>query len=290
MSSWIVNPHASIDWRRFALGALTLALFALPGCDSEPGSPDRDSAADEGDQGTSGGPVPGEASGRDSSPGSPDGGDDANDDDPWDDDGGTTGSDGATTGDDPDDDDDGDDEDDAGEDTGSDDEGGDDPDTGAPPTDEVPDNGYCRPVANWDPAWVQLESEVLQLVNEYRARGADCGSAGSFGSAPALVMQPALRCAARVHSMDMAERDFFSHTNPSGESPWDRFERAGYSYSRAGENIAGGSATAQGTMDQWMNSDGHCANIMNPNFEEIGVGYHPGGPYGHLWTQTFGSP
>jgi uncharacterized protein YkwD len=43
-------------------------------------------------------------------------------------------------------------------------------------------------------------------------------------------------------------------------------------------------------MDQWMGSDGHCANIMNPSFTEIGVGYYPGGQWGHLWTQNFGTP
>ncbi|HEY8376537.1 MAG TPA: CAP domain-containing protein, partial [Nannocystis sp.] len=75
-----------------------------------------------------------------------------------------------------------------------------------------------------------------------------------------------------------------------GESPWDRMAKAGYgNYKTAGENIAAGSATAAGTMDQWMNSDGHCANIMNPNFQHIGVGYHPGGQWGHLWTQVFGA-
>ena len=73
------------------------------------------------------------------------------------------------------------------------------------------------------------------------------------------------------------------------ESPFDRMEMAGYSYSWAGENIAAGSPDAAGTMDQWMGSDGHCSNIMSPNFTEIGVGYYPGGQWGHLWTQAFGS-
>ncbi|MEX1367988.1 MAG: CAP domain-containing protein [Nannocystaceae bacterium] len=158
-----------------------------------------------------------------------------------------------------------------------------------PPPTDVPDNPYCQEVADWNPGWVQLELDVLELVNEYRASGANCGSEGSFGPAPALTMNPALLCAARKHSKDMNDRMFFDHTNPSGESPWDRMGQAGYSYSAAGENIAGGSPDAAGTMNQWMNSDGHCANIMNPSFEEIGVGYHPGGQWGHLWTQAFGS-
>ena len=159
-----------------------------------------------------------------------------------------------------------------------------------PPSDEVPDNAYCQGVADWNPSYTALENQILEIVNQRRAEGANCGSAGSFGPAGPLSMNPALRCAARVHSKDMVDRNFFDHTNPSGESPFVRMGHAGYSYSTAGENIAAGNSTAAATMQQWMNSDGHCGNIMNPAFTEIGVGYYPGGQYGHVWTQTFGAP
>lgn len=163
-------------------------------------------------------------------------------------------------------------------------------DSGLPPPVDVPDNGYCGGVGNWDPAWAQLELDVLALVNQVRAQGVDCHSKGVFAATGPLKMDPSLRCAARKHSADMAARDFFDHTNPDGELPWDRMGKAGYGgYSNAGENIAAGSPDAQGTMDQWLGSDGHCANIMSPNFQDIGVGYSPGGQYGHLWTQVFGA-
>jgi len=163
-------------------------------------------------------------------------------------------------------------------------------DTGLPPPVDVPDNAYCVAVGDWDPAWAQLELDVLEIVNQVRATGADCHSKGMFGATSPLTMNPALRCAARKHSADMAARNFFDHTNPDNESPWDRMGKAGYGgYSNAGENIAAGSPDAQGTMNQWMDSDGHCANIMNPGFKEIGVGYSTGGQYGHLWTQVFGA-
>lgn len=163
-------------------------------------------------------------------------------------------------------------------------------DTGLPPPVDVPDNAYCVPVGDWDPGWAQLELDVLELVNQARAAGADCHSKGVFAATGPLTMDPALRCAARKHSADMAARDFFDHTNPDGETPWDRMAMAGYGdYSNAGENIAAGSPDAQGTMNQWLGSDGHCANIMSPNFTDIGVGYSPGGQYGHLWTQDFGA-
>ena len=91
-----------------------------------------------------------------------------------------------------------------------------------------------------------------------------------------------------MHSKDMYDRDFFDHTNPDGELPWDRMDRAGYNWSAAGENIAAGNPTAAATVQQWMESDGHCANIMSADFTELGVGYYPGGEWGHMWTQVFG--
>lgn len=162
--------------------------------------------------------------------------------------------------------------------------------TGVPdPDPDVPaDVPFCSDAANWDPAWAQLEEDILTLVNQERAKGANCGSQGMFGPAGPLTMEPHLRCAARMHSKDMDDRNFFSHTNPDGEGPGQRIDKAQYgNYSTWGENIAAGSPNAAGTMGQWMGSDGHCANIMNPDFEHIGVGYHPGGQYGHLWTQVF---
>lgn len=166
------------------------------------------------------------------------------------------------------------------EDGGGGDDGGDD---------GVPSDGDCEQTRNWDPSWAALEQDVLDIVNMHRAQGANCGSQGSFGPAPPLTMQANLRCAARLHSKDMVDRGFFDHDNPDGESPWDRMEEAGYTgWTAVGENIAAGSPDAAGTMAQWMGSDGHCANIMNPQFTEIGVGYYPGGMFGHMWTQTFG--
>jgi uncharacterized protein YkwD len=164
-------------------------------------------------------------------------------------------------------------------DAGGDDDGGDDS--------SGPVDGYCDAVDGWSSARAAAEDEVLELVNQHRAAGADCGSEGSFGPTDPLTMDPALRCAARVHTQDMAERDFFDHTNPDGEAPWDRMESAGYSWAGAGENIAGGSSTAADAVAQWMGSAGHCANIMSPDYVDIGVGYVDDA---RLWTQVFGVP
>jgi uncharacterized protein YkwD len=152
---------------------------------------------------------------------------------------------------------------------------------------EVPNEPYCAVTESWDPAYAALEQEILVIVNQVRAQGANCGGDEMPPVGP-LTMDPNLQCAARVHSKDMADRDFFDHDNPDGDGPPDRMDAAGYDGRNWGENIAAGRDTAEETMDQWMNSPGHCSNIMAEDFDVIGVGYYPGGEYGHLWTQTFG--
>jgi uncharacterized protein YkwD len=155
---------------------------------------------------------------------------------------------------------------------------------------DVPDNAYCNPVSNWDPAWVAWELEVLDLVNQARAQGGNCGSQGNFGPSGPLSLDPALTCAARVHSKDMADNNFFDHTNLQGQGPGYRIGQAGYNGSGWGENIAAGYGSPQETIAGWLDSDGHCANMLNPGFQDIGVGYAygPNSSYGHYWTQAFG--
>lgn len=148
----------------------------------------------------------------------------------------------------------------------------------------IPANDYCGPVSVWSTELSVLEDEVVELVNQAREQGADCGPEGAFGATEPLAVHGALRCAARVHSKDMLDRGFFDHVNPDGETPFDRMELAGYDYSAAGENIAQGQTSADQVMASWMSSPGHCRNIMDPSFAEIGVGVSDGA----LWTQTFG--
>ncbi|MGB8941584.1 MAG: CAP domain-containing protein, partial [Streptomyces sp.] len=120
------------------------------------------------------------------------------------------------------------------------------------------------------------EATVLTLVNQERAK---------VGCSP-VSGDSALASLAGNFSSDMAERDFFDHTDPDGLTPWDRAEKAGIS-DLGGENIARGQANAQSVMDAWMNSPGHRANILNCDYKTLGVGAHfaPGGPW---WTQDFG--
>ena len=128
--------------------------------------------------------------------------------------------------------------------------------------------------------------DIFNLTNIERANG----------GCPPLRLDAQLTQAAQGHAVDMALNDFFSHTGSNGSSPWDRINATGYQFASAGENIAAGYATPQAAMNGWMNSPGHRANILNCNFQDIGVGYYYRNPdpgqvnYRHYWVQVFARP
>ncbi len=124
------------------------------------------------------------------------------------------------------------------------------------------------------------ESELLNLINAERA---------SHGLGP-VRMSNVLMQVARAHSQDMIDRDFFDHTNPDGWGPGDRLDNAGYNWMTYGENIGGGYTSAELMSNGWMNSSGHRAIMLTPEFTEIGIGYVAGGFYGHYWTALFATP
>ncbi|WP_328886865.1 CAP domain-containing protein [Streptomyces sp. NBC_00316] len=125
-------------------------------------------------------------------------------------------------------------------------------------------------------AGTSAQAAVLALVNQERAK---------VGCSPVTASAP-LTSLAQNFSDDMAARGFFDHTDPDGQTPWDRAAKAGVQ-GLGGENIARGQADAQAVMDSWMNSAGHRANILNCDYKTLGVGVHfgSGGPW---WTQDFG--
>jgi uncharacterized protein YkwD len=102
---------------------------------------------------------------------------------------------------------------------------------------------------------------------------------------PALEWNGDVAAVAQAHSDDMVERDFFDHTNPDGDSPFDRLLDAGISYSGAAENIAYGYRTADAVLAGWLDSPGHRANIENCSLTEHGVGLTSS-----YWTHVFIRP
>ena len=132
---------------------------------------------------------------------------------------------------------------------------------------------------------------VLEEVNAVRARGTHCGD-HTYGPAPPLQLSATLASAAAEHAMDMAQHDYFEHEDLGGHSPGDRVRGTGYRYRLVGENIAYGPATADEVVAGWLHSPGHCRNIMEPRFIDMGLAYAPGqgSRRGLYWDQELATP
>lgn len=137
-----------------------------------------------------------------------------------------------------------------------------------------------------DPAAVS--ARALQLVNAARAKPRKCGRT-AFAAAPALLLAPLLERAALVHAKDMATHDRFEHIGSDGSRPADRATRAGYSWRNIAENIALGEAEVEHVIEGWLESPGHCANIMDPRYKEMGIAYFVDDEADIYWAQVFGT-
>ncbi len=120
------------------------------------------------------------------------------------------------------------------------------------------------------------EQQMIDLVNKERA---------AAGLRP-LSVDLKLVAVARAKAQDMIDRGYFAHQSPTYGSPFDQMRAAGINYRYAGENLAGASTLARAHAGL-MNSPGHRANILSPNFTHIGIGVKAGGPYGKMYVQSF---
>lgn len=145
-------------------------------------------------------------------------------------------------------------------------------------------------VVNARAASVALQQEVLTYLNQARSKSCLCGTKTYAATTP-LALNDKLNAASDKYALDMATYNYFSHTGRDGSLPWDRMTREGYVWRAAGENIAAGYTTARAVVDGWLKSPGHCANIMNPGFKDVGVGYatNASSTYRVYWVNDFGT-
>lgn len=132
-----------------------------------------------------------------------------------------------------------------------------------------------------------VSDEVIQLVNQARSQGRVCGNQ-RFASAGSVSANGSLSRAAQLHSSDMAARRQMSHTGSNGSSMGDRAKQAGYQWRGIAENVAAGQKSSSAVVQAWLKSPGHCANIMNPNYNETGVGAVQGRDGTLYWTMVYG--
>ena len=131
-----------------------------------------------------------------------------------------------------------------------------------------------------------IRHDMLAAVNSARSVGRRCGST-LYGAAKPVTWDDRIAAAALRHSGDMAAKDFFSHIGSDSSSAGDRLTDEGYPWISYGENISVGHSSVTDTIQALLASAGHCANIMNPRFTQIGAafaqGLHHGSPVIY-WT------
>ncbi|MGE8174955.1 CAP domain-containing protein [Pseudomonas fluorescens] len=139
--------------------------------------------------------------------------------------------------------------------------------------------------------WQAEGQKLLEMINSARKQTRQCG-AQSFAATQPLAWNATLATAAQAHTQSMANQNFFDHKDRDGRTPGDRAELAGYAGQQIGENIAAGQDTVRKVVDGWLSSPGHCANLMNPQFRELGAAYavDPKSDAGIYWTAMFGTP
>lgn len=138
--------------------------------------------------------------------------------------------------------------------------------------------------------WQAEGQKLLAELNIARSRPRQCGNQ-SFNATTPLAWNALLATAAESHSRSMANNNYFDHRDRDGRTPGDRAELAGYSGQQVGENIAAGQDSVRKVVDGWVSSPGHCANLMNPQFQELGAAYatDPKSDSGIYWTALFGA-
>lgn len=138
---------------------------------------------------------------------------------------------------------------------------------------ELPSTSYCDGVRDWPDAWIQHEREVVARIDQWRARGGECGTEGKPGRAEPLLLDGALTCAARVHAVSMAEQGFVGHAGPDGSEPTDRIADAGYPGGVV-EHVVAGAPDADALIDEVLApSDVHCRDVLSRLRDDVGVGF-----------------
>jgi uncharacterized protein YkwD len=129
---------------------------------------------------------------------------------------------------------------------------------------------------------------VLKSLNLIRAKGGRCGGT-KFPPSQPLTRSATLDEAARIHARDMAQNSFLAHTGSDDTDPGERATRAGYEWRVVAENIAAGQTSADDIAATWLESSGHCENLMDGKYSETGIAYalNPGDGRDIYWVQVY---
>jgi uncharacterized protein YkwD len=150
----------------------------------------------------------------------------------------------------------------------------------------IKENRYyqCEPAST-------IQRKMVKLINDLRKSKRRCGNE-RFSPAGAVKWNNKLAIAALNQARDMAMSDMLGHTGSDGSSVQDRVEKVGYYWQIVAENIAAGRETSEAVVSLWLDSPGHCANLMNPGITEIGAACfrNPKSKYGTYWALVMAVP
>lgn len=136
-----------------------------------------------------------------------------------------------------------------------------------------------------------FQRQMLAAVNAARVAGYTCGNR-KMPAVAAVVWNNQLQQAALLHSQNMAAGDYFNHKDQAGNRVGERVYAVGYNWRAAGENIAAGQLEAEVVINGWLGSRGHCLNIMDGDFSQMGMASYTNKNtyYGIYWTQVLAAP
>lgn len=120
---------------------------------------------------------------------------------------------------------------------------------------------------------------LLELINNVRAKGCNCG-ATYMPPVPPVTWNEKLEKASWLHSKEMSDSNYMSHTGKNGGNGGDRIKKMGYNWKVYRENLALGVLTEKTVIEGWMRSETHCLSMMDANVKETAVA-----KFSHFWTQ-----
>ena len=144
----------------------------------------------------------------------------------------------------------------------------------------------------------QALERAVERLNDVRLTASPCeGAAANTSAQPAAARQPLaweqrLATSAQAQASDLAQRDLLSHVDAQQRSFGLRLRSAGYAAAGAGENLAAGQTDFDDTLQAWLASPTHCANLMQPDFRDVGLAcvQRPGSRYERFWVAHLGAP
>ena len=136
-----------------------------------------------------------------------------------------------------------------------------------------------------------IRKNMVRLINDVRKDKHRCGNR-TFSPAGTVRWNPKLGLAALAHARDMAQNDKLSHIGSEGSEVQVRVKKAGYRWRAVDENLSAGHQDSEAVVSAWLNSPGHCANLMDPLVTEIGAACfrNPESTYGTYWVLLLASP